>query len=93
MEFEWDQRKNEANYTKHKINFELACEVFDDPFVALRFDQTVDGEDRWLAFGKAMNLHVLIVVHAYRTHDGREFVRIISARRATSHERRLYEEG
>lgn len=93
MEFEWDQRKNEANYAKHKINFELASEVFDDPFAALRFDRTVDGEDRWLAFGKVMNLYVLVVVHTYRNHDDREFVRIISARRATSHERRLYEEG
>ena len=37
MEFEWDQKKNEANYAKHKINFELAREVFDDPLAEYHF--------------------------------------------------------
>jgi len=31
MLFEWDQQKNQANFAKHKINFELASKVFDDP--------------------------------------------------------------
>ena len=92
MKFTWDQRKNQTNYAKHKINFELASKVFDDPLVAFRFDRLVDGEERWLAVGKALQLHVLVVVHTYRTHEGQEFIRIISARRATSHERRIYEE-
>ncbi|MDR0338665.1 MAG: BrnT family toxin [Desulfovibrio sp.] len=93
MEFEWDQRKNQTNYAKHKINFEFACKVFADPLAALRFDRVVDGEERWLVIGKVMDEHVLLVVHTYRPHDGLECIRIISARRATSHERRLYEEG
>ncbi len=92
MEFEWDTRKNNANYAKHSINFELARTVFDDPLVTFRFDRVVDGEERWLAVGKVMGLHVLVVVHTYRSHAGQEIIRIISARRATSHERRLYEE-
>jgi len=92
MEFEWDQQKNQANYTKHKINFELAREVFADPLARFRFDRVVDGEERWLAVGKVLELHVLVVVHTYRDHTDQEVIRIISARRATSHERRLYEE-
>ena len=92
MEFEWDQQKNQANYAKHKINFEFARGIFDDPFVTFRFDRVEDGEDRWLAVGKVLELHVLVVVHTYRTRDDQEFIRIISARRATSHERKLYEE-
>ena len=92
MEFEWDQRKNQANYAKHKINFELARKVFDDPLAAFRFDRVVNGEERWLAVGKALQLHVLVVVHTCRSHADQEVIRIISARRATSRERRLYEE-
>ena len=67
MEFEWDQQKNLANYAKHKINFELASKVFEDPLAKF-------------------------VAHTYRIREGQESTRIISARRATSHERRLYEE-
>ena len=92
MQFEWDQQKSQANYAKHKINFELACKVFDDPLARFRLDRVVDGEERWLAVGKALQLHVLVVVHTFRTREDQECIRIISARRATSHERRLYEE-
>jgi len=92
MEFEWDQQKNQANYAKHKINFELASMVFADPLARFRFDREVDGEERWLAVGKALELHVLVVAHTYRNQTDQEVIRIISARRATSHERRLYEE-
>jgi len=74
------------------IYFELARKVFDDPFASFRFDRVVDDEERWLAVGKVLELHVLVVAHTYRNHVGRESIRIISARRATSHERRLYEE-
>ena len=91
MQFEWDQQKNLANYAKHKINFEFACEVFDDPLAAYRLERVVHGEERWIVVGKALNMHVLVVVHTYRTHEEKEVIRIISARRATSHERRLYE--
>ena len=92
MHFEWDQQKNQANYAKHKIYFELACEVFDDPLARFRLEREADGEERWLAVGKVLDLHVLVVSHTYRNHAGQEVIRIISARRATSHERRLYEE-
>jgi len=92
MAFEWDQQKNQANYAKHKVNFELASRVFDDPLAIFRFDRVVDDEERWVAVGKVLQLHVLVVVHTYRNHADQELIRIISARRATSHERRLYEE-
>jgi uncharacterized DUF497 family protein len=91
MEFEWDQHKNQSNFAKHKINFELASKVFDDPLAAYRFDRIVNGEERWLAVGKILHLHVLVVVHTYRKRADQEIIRIISARRATSHERRFYE--
>jgi uncharacterized DUF497 family protein len=92
MEFEWDQAKNLANYAKHEISFELASKVFDDPLAAYIFDRVVDGEERWHAVGQVLNLPLIVVVYTYRDRGGREIIRIISARQASSHERRRYEE-
>jgi len=93
MKFEWDEAKNHANYVKHGISFEIASKVFDDPLAIYVFDRVIDGEERWHAVGKFQNLPLLVVVHTYRNHDGKEIIRIISARQASSHERRHYEEG
>lgn len=93
MKFEWDQGKNERNYAKHGISFELACKIFDDPLTAYLFDRIVDGEERWHAVGKILSLPVLVVVHTYQDGDGEEIIRIISARQASAHERRRYEDG
>jgi uncharacterized DUF497 family protein len=93
MDFEWDEAKNLANYAKHKVTFEFASKIFYDPLTAYRQEQDVAGEERWLAVGKVFNRHLLIIVHTYRQHNGKEYIRIISARYATPHERRLYEEG
>ena len=91
MKFEWDQRKNESNYAKHGISFELASKVFDDPLITYIFDRMVDEEERWHAIGRVQNLPVLVVVHTHRGEE-EEIVRIISARQASSHERRRYEQ-
>ena len=93
MEFEWDEDKNKANFTKHGVSFEVAVKIFDDPLVAYLFDRIVDGEERWLAFGKVLTSPLLVVAHTWRNQDGEEAVRIISARQASSHERKLYEQG
>jgi uncharacterized DUF497 family protein len=93
MEFEWDERKNLANYAKHEISFELACLVFDDPLAVYVLDSDIDCEERWHAIGKVQDMPILLVVHTYRNEEDREIIRIISARQASSHERRRYEEG
>ena len=93
MKFEWDKDKNRANYAKHGVSFEIACKVFDDPLVAYLFDRIVDGEERWHAVGKVLTLPLLVVAHTWRDQNGEENVRIISARQASSHERRRYEQG
>ena len=93
MKFEWDEDKNRANYAKHGVSFEIASKVFDDPLVAYLFDRIVEGEERWHAIGKVLMLPLLVVAHTWRDQDGREVVRIISARQATSQERRRYEQG
>ena len=92
MQYEWDEHKNQLNQRKHKVSFELACRVFDDPLHLTKFDCVVDGEERWHALGNALGTVLLLVVHTYRLRDGEEIIRIISARKATVHERRQYED-
>ncbi|MDP1681694.1 MAG: BrnT family toxin [Burkholderiales bacterium] len=89
MEFEADPIKAALNLKKHKVSFEEAASVFGDP-VAYTFadpDHSV-GEKRWLTFGMSVQKRVLAVIYTER----RGKVRLISARRATKHERSIYEE-
>ncbi|MDR1686184.1 MAG: BrnT family toxin [Desulfovibrio sp.] len=92
MNFEWDQKKNAANYAKHEISFELASQVFDDPLATYILDRVIDDEERWHAIGRVLDLPLLVVVHTYRNSEGKEIIRILSARQATSHERKRYEQ-
>lgn len=86
--FEWDSEKAEENLRRHGIPFELACEVFSDPFLFFT-DASVPEEARDAAIGYTTTNQLLFVVHVEVTDEG---IRIISARRATSPERRQYEE-
>lgn len=87
MIFEFDKRKNESNIEKHKVSFEEAQAVWDDPDL-LVLSAKKRGEKRQLAIGVAYAM-MFSVVHTRRG----EVVRIISARRATRKERDLYERG
>lgn len=89
LQFEWDDRKNSVNEKKHGVDFETAQLVFDDPFCATFVERIVDEEQRWHAIGSVENLIILVVAHTYRG----DVIRIISARPASSHERRLYAEA
>ena len=93
MRFVWDRHKNRQNLAKHKVSFETAALVFDDPFCVTRFDRIADGEERWQTLGLAGGVAVLIVAHGEQKTGGEEVIRIISARKATPHERKIYEEG
>ena len=91
MIFEWDEIKNQNNKTKHGVSFDTAKMVFFDPHCLTRFDQVADGEERWQTIGQINGVLLLLVVHIIRYADHSETVRILSARRPTSHERRNYE--
>jgi uncharacterized protein len=95
MRFEWDENKNRSNRSKHGLSFEEAIQVFRDPRHLTVPDQFIGGEQRWHTFGLSGGLLILMVSHTIRDEDadGRsvEIVRVISARRATPHERNLYE--
>jgi uncharacterized DUF497 family protein len=85
-DFEWDEAKAAENYAKHGVSFEMATEVFKDPFAIERLDDREDhGEDRFVLIGMAEGA-VLTVIYTER--NGR--IRIISARRATRHEQDDY---
>lgn len=92
----WDARKALANVRSHKVGFELAQRIFGDPDVVSRCDP-YPGEQRWQSIGRpsAASELVLFVVHTepVRQAEGETVGRIISARKATSHERKAYEEG
>ena len=92
MRVRWDDAKNEANRVKHGIEFETAQLVFDDPFCITFVERVTDGEQRWHAIGSVEKIIVLVVVHTHREENSEEVIRIISARRATRKERRLYDQ-
>lgn len=92
MIFEFDPDKDHYNYVKHGIRFETATLVFNDPFHVSKLDRVVDGEERWQTMGLIGGLVVIVVAHTYREINGKETVRIISARKATKQERKHYEE-
>ncbi len=93
MAWVWTAEKNRINKRDHGLSFETARLVFDDRLALSRPDPHPDG-DRWQTVGLVGPV-VLFVAHTWPEADpvtGDEIGRIISARKATSHERRAYEE-
>ena len=82
---EWDEEKNKTNIQKHGISFQTAALVFADEDRIEYYDKvhSVD-EDRWVVLGRVQG--ILYVVYTMRE----DATRIISARKATSTERRIY---
>ena len=90
MTFTWDPKKAEANLKKHGVDFREAATVFDDPFsVAFPDPDHSVTETRFLIIGASARGRVLVVAY---TEVAADLVRIISARTATAHERKFYEE-
>jgi uncharacterized DUF497 family protein len=88
--FEWDPEKAQRNKQKHGVTFEEAATVFMDP-LSLTIPDTMHStdEDHFVILGESGQGRLLVVAHVER---GRN-IRIISARTATRHERRNYEEN
>ncbi len=86
--FSWNAKKAAANARKHGVTFAEAETVFDDPFAGITED--TEHPERLILLGQSNRRRLLLVVHVEIDQDT---VRLISARRATRHERRRYEEG
>lgn len=94
MRWIWEAEKNVINQRRHKLSFETASLVFSDPLAASRRD-FYPYEERWQTIGTIGHV-IVLVVHTPPEMDlitGEETGRIISARKATPHERRIYEEN
>ena len=87
VEYEWDPAKAAANLRKHGVDFADAASVLSDPLAATR-DDDHPSEARRLTLGVDAAGRLLVVCYVRRGTK----VRIISARKATPHERRQYED-
>ena len=83
-----DFSKSDRHLHQHGVSFSEASTVFADPLSRTIPDPLhSEEEDRFVVLGQSGLQHTLVVVHTYRG----EVIRIVSARAATSHERRDYE--
>jgi len=94
LKFEWDEEKNRINIRKHRVSFEEAETVFEDKNAIYDYDKSHStNEDRFIVIGISEEFdRELTVCHCYRGKND-DVIRIISARRATKNEIKLYEEG
>ena len=93
IQFEWDPRKAHTNRNKHGVSFELAVTVFQDPkLLTIHDTQHSADEDRWITLGRDRGGKLLVIVHTWdEREDQAARVRLISARPATSREKKHYE--
>ena len=88
-DIEWDENKNVLNQKQHHISFEEAASIFSDPLeLTIPDPEHSISEHRLVSLGQSLRHNLLVV--SYTERAGR--IRIISARKATKRERRMYEE-
>ena len=89
LEFDWDSEKARINLRKHRVSFREAAMVFGDLLAITYYDDAhSDHKRRFITIGMSDRGRVLVVSHTVE----RKQLRIISARKATRHERKVYEE-
>ena len=87
--FQWDDNKARTNETKHGISFDEATTVFSDELSITILDPDHSAaEDRFVVLGHSHRRRLLVVIFTERGDN----IRIISARRATTTERKMYED-
>ena len=89
LSFEWDEEKAKANLKKHRVGFDEAATVFTDSYSMTIHDPDHSAdEQRYIDIGASDKGRVLVVVYTERG----SHIRIVSCRKATPSERKLYEE-
>jgi uncharacterized DUF497 family protein len=86
IEFEWDEKKNAANIRARGIDFRDAALAFESCMIRQRSIR--NGEERWFGLCELEGV-VIVIVYTMRGHK----IRIISMRRASRHERKIYKEN
>lgn len=89
MYFDWDEPKRKENIRKHGFDFVDAWKIFNMPMLTELDDREDYGEDRWAGIGM-LEARVVVIVFTER---GEDTVRIISLRKALTHERDKYEQA
>ncbi len=87
MNIIWDENKAAINLKRHRVSFASAVSVLNDDF-AITVEDTDHTEQRFVTIGMCMECRLLVVVYCY---SDETTIRIISARKADQHERKLYE--
>jgi len=90
LTFEWDEEKAKSNLKKHRVSFDEALTVFTDPFsLTIPDPGHSSGEQRYSDIGSSERGRMLVVVYTERGSN----IRIVSGRKATKSERKIYGEG
>ena len=88
VKFEWDRKKAVRNKRKHGVSFEEAATCFEDPAGCYFRNEAPSYEDRLIMIGMSARRRLLFVVHAEVRRDA---IRIVSARKASPAQRRIYD--
>lgn len=84
--FEWDEDKNSLNIQKHKLSFDMAKPLFDNPLAIIKDTRKDYKETRYIGMGK-LEGRLMVVVFTMKTPNN---IRIISFRKANSREQNEY---
>ena len=87
MSYQWDPNKAKSNDKKHGVKFADAVGVFEDEN-AITVEDEHESESRFITIGRDFLRRILVVVYTFRG----VVIRIISARKATAREKKIYEE-
>jgi hypothetical protein len=90
LNFQWDEVKAKGNLRKHKVSFHEGKTVFSDSFLMTFPDPGHSAsEERYINIGMSSKGRVLVVIHTERLGS----IRLLSSRKATASERKVYEGG
>lgn len=90
MRFEWDNEKNRTNIRKHRLDFADVWKVFTRPVLVFPDERNEYGEDRFIGIGLLDETRTVVVVYI---EPNKDVVRVISFRKALTHERKRYEQA
>lgn len=91
---DWDVRKARKNLTKHRVAFDEAKTVFNDPLLLTYPDDVhSEFEERFVSIGYSSRQRLLLVVHTEHQTEDEILIRIISSRKVTTMERKTYDEA
>jgi uncharacterized DUF497 family protein len=91
IRFEWNRKKGFSNFRNHGVSFEEAKSIFYDENAIEFYDEEHSlKESRFLMIGLSLKLRILLVSYTVREEKDEDIIRIISSRKATKNEQRIY---